>query len=87
MSFLIDDRAQLFGLPKSMLVPIAARSVEDVELYVGVIEEQIVGLSGRVNALAVGATIGPQISNDDCILNAKSGSMWTTRHTARLTCA
>jgi len=53
MSFLIDDRAQLFGLPKSMLVPIAARSVEDVELYVGVIEEQIVGLSGRVNALAV----------------------------------
>jgi len=53
VSFLIDDHSQKFGLPKSLLVPIAARSVEDIELYVGVIEEQIIGRSGRVNALAV----------------------------------
>lgn len=53
MSFLIDCGAQQFGLPKSMLVPIAARSVEDIELYVGTIEEQMLGRTGRVNALAV----------------------------------
>jgi len=53
MSFPIDDHAQKFGLPTSLLVPIAARSVEDVELYVGVIEEQLVGRTGRFNALSV----------------------------------
>ncbi len=53
MSFRIDNRAQKFGLPRSLLVPIAARSFADVELYVGAVDEQIVGRSGRVNAFAV----------------------------------
>ena len=53
MSFLIDEHAQKFGLPKSMLVPIAARSVDDVELYVGVINKKIISRSNRVNALSV----------------------------------
>ena len=50
---MFDDRAQKFGLPESLLVPIAARSVEDIELYIGKIDRKIVGRSGRVNAMAV----------------------------------
>ena len=50
---MLDDRAQKFGLPESLLIPIAARSVEEIELYVGNIDRKIVGRSGRVNAMAV----------------------------------
>lgn len=53
MTFKIDKQADKSGLPESMLVPIAARSVEDAALYVGTIEQQIVGRSGRVNAMAI----------------------------------
>jgi len=49
----IDDKAQKFGLPKSLIVPIAARSVDSIEKYVGTVVERIVGRSGRINAIAV----------------------------------
>jgi len=47
------EKPRTFGLPKSLFVPIAARSVESIELYVGKIAAQIAARSGRVNALAV----------------------------------
>jgi len=49
----IDDKAQTFGLPKSLLVPIAARSVASIEKYVGVVTERVRGRAGRINAIAV----------------------------------
>ena len=48
-----DPKAQHFGLPPSLLVPIAARSVEVIEEYVGTVIECIHGRGGRINAVAV----------------------------------
>ncbi len=50
---MFDERAQKFGLPDSLLVPIAARSVEAIELYIGKAITLIKGRSGRVNAIAI----------------------------------
>jgi hypothetical protein len=49
----IDDKAQKFGLPRSLLVPIAARSLDSIERYVGVVVERFLGRTGRINAIAV----------------------------------
>lgn len=49
----IDDKAQKFGLPKSLFVPIAARSVDSIERYVGTVFERVHGHTGRINAIAV----------------------------------
>ena len=50
---MIDDKAQTFGLPKSLLVPIAARSVDSIGRYVGTVDECVHGRTGRINAVAV----------------------------------
>jgi hypothetical protein len=49
----IDEKSQTFGLPKSLLVPIAARSAEDIERYVGSVVGSIRGRTGRINAISV----------------------------------
>lgn len=49
----IDDKAQKFGLPKSLFVPIAACSVDSIEKYVGSVVERVYGRTGRINAIAV----------------------------------
>jgi hypothetical protein len=50
---MIDDKAQKFGLPTSLLVPIAARSIDSIEEYVGAVIERVHGRTGRINAIAV----------------------------------
>jgi hypothetical protein len=50
---MFDEHAQHFGLPNSLLVPIAARSTSAIEKYVGKITKQVVGRKGHVNAIAV----------------------------------
>ena len=49
----IDLKSQRFGLPDSLIVPIAARSISAIEEYVGEIEEMITGRNGRVNAMRI----------------------------------
>ncbi len=50
---MIDERSQKFGLPNSLLVPIAAHSEDSIEKYVGTIVERIFGRKSRLNAIAV----------------------------------
>lgn len=50
---MIEDKAPKFGLPKSLFVPIAARSVDSIERYVGTVIERVQGRTGRINAIAV----------------------------------
>lgn len=52
-SLKIDMTSQRFGLPDSLLVPIAARNIGAIERFVGRIDEQITGRSDRLNAIAV----------------------------------
>jgi len=49
----VDDRAPKFGLPKSLFVPIAARSTGAIEEHVGTVVKCIRGSRRRVNAVAV----------------------------------
>lgn len=49
----IDNKSQLFGLPVSLLVPIAAKDSTAIQRYVGNIQERVLGRSGRVNAMLV----------------------------------
>jgi hypothetical protein len=56
----LDPRSQHFGLPESLLVPIAARDVASIQGYVGCIHECIHGRSGRVNALSVIPYVKPE---------------------------
>ena len=50
---LIDEKAQTFGLPASLLVPIAARCVESIEKYVGSVANSIHSREGDVTALVI----------------------------------
>ena len=50
---MIDNKAQKSGLPQSLLVPIAASSIDAIEKYVGTISEHIYNSNNRVNAIAV----------------------------------
>ncbi len=50
---MIDRKSQTFGLPPSLLVPIAARDVAAIERYVGNLDTRIVNRSGRLNAFVV----------------------------------
>ncbi len=50
---MIDTTSQLFGLPTSLRVPIAARSIETLEKYVGTIVASTRPWQGRVNAVCV----------------------------------
>lgn len=48
---MIDETSARFGLPDSMMVPIAARNSDALEIYVGKIVKHFEGRHGRVNAL------------------------------------
>jgi hypothetical protein len=50
---MIDENAPRFGLPNSLLVPIAASDVNSIEQFVGTQEESRRGRDGRILALAV----------------------------------
>lgn len=50
---MIDPRANQFGLPHSLIVPIAAQSLNAIQKYVGLVIDRITGRSGRLNAIMV----------------------------------
>lgn len=52
-AYMIDAKAPKHGLPESLFVPIAARSVDAVERCVGTVIERSHGRTGRANAMAV----------------------------------
>lgn len=51
--FPICKEASKHALPDSMLVPITAKSTEDIELYIGKITDSIIGKDGIVNAMKI----------------------------------
>lgn len=65
---MIDDKAQKFGLPTSLLVPIAARSVAAIERYVGTVFKTVRGRTGRINAVAVVPNEWPPQTEPDVAL-------------------
>ncbi len=58
---MLDVTAQTFGLPPSMLVPVAARSVAAVEMYVGRTVAEKRGRDGSRQALLVAPLARPDI--------------------------
>ena len=50
---MIDLYSQRFGLPDSLLVPIAAKDISSIQRYMGRIHERIQSRSERVNAVSV----------------------------------
>ncbi len=62
---LIDMHSQRFGLPDSLLIPIAAKSIDAIEKYVGSILESITGRAGRINAFsAIPHTMHSMLDHD-----------------------
>lgn len=61
-----SELTNTFGLPKSLQIPIAAKDVASIRVYVGDIADTVVARSGRTNALKVKtrvpATLEPDIS-------------------------
>ena len=53
MSMKIDSAAQTFGLPNSLLVPIAATDIVSITEFVGTIVTEIRGRNGRINAVKI----------------------------------
>ena len=50
---IFDPDAPTFGLPSCLRIPIAAASIDAIAKYVGIVLEEIIGRSGRVNAVSV----------------------------------
>ncbi len=48
-----DTTSSTFGLPASLLVPIAAQSIEAIEIYVGPVISSTRRTRGRVNAVCI----------------------------------
>ncbi|MBA5249811.1 MAG: hypothetical protein FE834_09860 [Gammaproteobacteria bacterium] len=61
----ICEEAPKHNLPNSMLVPIAAKSIEDIKSYVGEITNSIVGRNGRVNAMKIKPYVTQANYNDN----------------------
>jgi len=50
---MIDPEAPTYGLPRCLLIPISAVSVDAIRLYVGEVLLSRTGRNGRVNAVCV----------------------------------
>ena len=58
---MLDSTAQTFGLPPCLLIPIAARSVQAIEKYVGSFLDEKRGRDGSIKALLVTPFAKPDI--------------------------
>lgn len=50
---MIDEKAPKFGLPKSLLIPIAAKNEESMTLFAGEILKRRTGRANRLNAVLI----------------------------------
>lgn len=62
---MLDSRSQTFGLPPSLSIPIAARSVTAIEKFVGIRIDEKFGRDGTNNALLVEPYERPDIEHSE----------------------
>jgi len=60
ISMKIDPTAETFGLPNSLLIPIAAADIASIAEFAGRIVAEVRGRSGRVNAVKVRTRFHPK---------------------------
>jgi hypothetical protein len=56
---MLDPTAYTASMPPCLCVPIAAARLSAIATYVGAIEDEVVGLDGRVNAVLVSPDCWP----------------------------